>query len=307
MSDAPGHHATTTDRGISRSEEKQLARSLSPAVAWPTLGLAVMLPTALLAVVYLGVTKAVPLWACTPILAYLSFAHYTLVHECVHGNIVAGHPRLAWVHTLVGWIGALALGLSWPALQRTHLLHHSHTNTAQDPDIFVKGTFLRLLGKRVVNSVLGLLPLPVMRLVSASGYERLQGVFSANDIRQITLVSLINLGVMAASIATGHVVEWLCLWFLPVNIGILLLNVFFQWLPHHPFDRSDRYGATRISLWPGAEALTLGQNLHLVHHLWPSVPFYNYGKLYRGLKPALISEGSRIEGLFVGSLSRSRR
>jgi beta-carotene hydroxylase len=98
----------------------------------------------------------------------------------------------------------------------------------------------------------------------------------------------------------------LLLWFVPVNIGILILNVFFQWLPHHPFDRVDRYGATRISLWPGAGLLTFQQNLHLVHHLWPSVPFYNYPKLYRALKPALKHEGSRIEGLFVGPWAKSR-
>ncbi len=47
--------------------------------------------------------------------------------------------------------------------------------------------------------------------------------------------------------------------------------------------------------------MLLQQNLHLMHHLWPSVPFYNYARVYRALKPVLLAEGSRIEGLMVGA------
>ena len=51
--------------------------------------------------------------------------------------------------------------------------------------------------------------------------------------------------------------------------------------------------------------LLLQQNLHLVHHLWPSVPFYNYAKLFHRLRPVLRGEGSRIEGLMVGPRRRA--
>jgi fatty acid desaturase len=37
-----------------------------------------------------------------------------------------------------------------------------------------------------------------------------------------------------------------------------------------------------------------------MHHLWPSVPFYNYARLFHRLRPVLKAEGSRIEGLMVG-------
>ena len=90
------------------------------------------------------------------------------------------------------------------------------------------------------------------------------------------------------------------LWFLPTRLGVLALNIFFQWLPHHPFDQTERYLNTRASLWAGGTFLLLQQNLHLVHHLWPSVPFYNYARLFSRLRPVLKAEGSRIEGLMVG-------
>jgi fatty acid desaturase len=57
-------------------------------------------------------------------------------------------------------------------------------------------------------------------------------------------------------------------------------------------------------LWSGGAFLTLQQNLHLMHHLWPSVPFYNYGRLYARLRPALVEKGSPIQGFLVGRLAR---
>ncbi|MCC7267889.1 MAG: fatty acid desaturase [Caulobacteraceae bacterium] len=298
-------NAARAAAGISHAEEKRIALSLSPAVAWPTLALALILPAAFAALVAAGFTGRLPLWACTPILALVSYAHYSLVHESIHGNVVASPKSLAWVNTLVGWIGSLGMGAGWPALQRTHQLHHSHTNTERDPDIAVKGTFWRLVGKWAVGVPMSLIPIFAIRLINPARYKRLGAILSPAEIGQTSAVTLLTLALLAAAVATGHVVEWLMLWFLPTRLGILALNVFFQWLPHHPFDRTERYLNTRISLWPGGTFVLLQQNLHLVHHLWPSVPFYNYARLYRRLRPVLVAEGSRIEGLMVGPYARA--
>ncbi|HEY2658512.1 MAG TPA: fatty acid desaturase [Caulobacteraceae bacterium] len=291
---------------VSRAEEKRIAKALSPATAWPTLALAVILPASFAAVAALGLTGRAPLWACTVILSLVSYAHYTLVHESIHGNVVAGQPALAWVNTVVGWVGSLGLGIGWPALQRTHVLHHSHTNTERDPDIFVKGTLAQLVRKWAVNVCLSLIPMGLMKFVAPARYRRLRGVFSGADVVQVSAVTVLTLGLLAAALATGHGLDWLCLWFIPTKIAGLILNIFFQWLPHYPFERTDRYGNTRISLWAGGTFLTLQQNLHLMHHLWPSVPFYNYALLYRALRPVLIEEGSRIEGFGVGPWGKAK-
>ena len=293
--------------GISRAEEKRIALSLSPSVAWPTLALAVALPASLLTVIALGFTRGLPLWVCTPILAAISYAHYTLVHESIHGNVVSRPKSLAWMNTVVGWIGSLGMGAGWPALQRTHLLHHSHTNTGRDPDILVKGTFPQLLIKWLVMVPMSLLPIFAVRVINPERFKRLSGILSPAEIAQVSAVTVFTLALLVAAIATGHLADWLMLWFLPTRLGILLLNIFFQWLPHHPFDQTERYLNTRISLWPGGTLLLLQQNLHLMHHLWPSVPFYNYAHLFRALRPVLVAEGSRIEGLIVGAGRRAIR
>jgi fatty acid desaturase len=291
--------------GISHAEERRIAVELSPAVAWPTLALAVILPTLLIGVIVLGLTDALPLWACTPVLAVLSYAHYTLVHEAIHGNVVASPKSAAWINTVVGWIGALGMGSGWPALQRTHVLHHSHTNTERDPDISVKGTFVQLLRKWLVMVPMSLLPMFALRFINAERYKRLGTILSPAEIAQVSAVTVLTLALLVVAAATGHVVDWLMLWFLPTRLGVLALNIFFQWLPHHPFDRTERYLNTRVSLWTGGTLLLLQQNLHLMHHLWPSVPFYNYARLFRRLRPVLVAEGSRIEGLMVGPRRRA--
>jgi fatty acid desaturase len=73
------------------------------------------------------------------------------------------------------------------------------------------------------------------------------------------------------------------------------------WRGSSQVDERRSYHNTRISLWRGGTFLLLQQNLHLMHHLWPSVPFYNYDRLFRALRPVLVAEGSRIEGLVVGA------
>jgi beta-carotene hydroxylase len=51
--------------------------------------------------------------------------------------------------------------------------------------------------------------------------------------------------------------------------------------------------------------ILLPQALHIMRHLWPSVPLYNSARLYQALKPVLRAEGSRIEGLMVGPNARA--
>ena len=301
-----GGRLGATARALSPADEKRIARELSPAIAWPSFAMAVALPAAYWTIVVLGLVRGLPLWTCAPLLTVLSYTHYTLVHEAVHGNLAPGAPAQRWINTLVGWVGALALGTSWPLLMRGHVLHHAHTNTTEDPDIFVKGTFGQLLIKWLIYVPTSLIPLPVAARLDPAQFNSTLSAMRGSEIVQETLVSLATLALLGLAIWSGRAMDWLCLLFIPTRGAMLILAILFQWLPHHPFDRTERYLNTRISLWPGGSVLTLQQNLHLVHHLWPSVPFYNYGRFYRRLHPTLVAKGSPIQGFMVGPYMRDR-
>ena len=252
----PDHH----DLSVSPAEEKAIARELTPSVAWPTLILAIALPLIFAALVYLGFSRLMPLWFCTPILALVSYAHYTLVHESIHGNLVPAYPRLRVLNEIVGWVGALGMGLAWPFLKRTHVKHHSHTNTELDPDIFVKGTLFQLFVKWAIMSVMSFIPLPLLKYINRDRYGRVSRLLVGTERWQMAAVACLTPTLLVAAYFTGHVAEWFFLWLLPIRLAALLLNLFFQWLPHHPFNRTERYLNTRISLWVGGTVFTLQQN-----------------------------------------------
>jgi beta-carotene hydroxylase len=45
----------------------------------------------------------------------------------------------------------------------------------------------------------------------------------------------------------------------------------------------------------------MGQNYHLIHHLWPSIPWYNYQPAYYATKPLLDAKGcAQSLGLLQG-------
>ena len=280
---------------MTMSEERQVAKDLSPKIAWPTLRLALLLPFAQGGLIVAALYGVIPIWLAIPPLGYIHFAYYTLVHESIHGNVVR-QTRYSWVHQVLGWWGALNMMTSYPALRRIHLLHHQHTNTDADPDYnLCHGPLWKSVGRVIFLRTLLLLPLPIVRMVPAASYTIKQARLSSDEMKVHAItVTALQLAFWIA-IAFGYAKIALLLYWVPMMIGLVLLNVFFQWLPHVPFDKSDRYRKAGV-YWPVAHRILLGQNLHLGHHLWPSVPFYNYRDLNNSLRPQLESAGARMYG-----------
>ena len=74
-------------------------------------------------------------------------------------------------------------------------------------------------------------------------------------------------------------------WVLPSRIGLALVGFVFVFLPHHPADISahdNKYQASTVRQgWEWLlTPLMVFQNYHLIHHLYPNVPFYNYLKIW---------------------------
>ena len=111
--------------------------------------------------------------------------------------------------------------------------------------------------------------------------------------------------VALAVITMGYGLELLVLWFVPWFVGNLLMLTAFGWAPHHDHSETGRYRDTRISLFPGGDFLYLFQNLHLVHHMLPSVPFYRYRAVFDEIRPLLERNGARIEGFWPYSPVRA--
>ena len=292
--------STMADREL--AEERAVARALSPEIAWPTILLAALLPIAHWSIIGLALAGGIGLWTAMPILGITAYMHYTIVHEAIHRNMVRRNRGFDQVNATLGWIGSLTLGCTWPQLERTHIAHHAHTNTDRDPDIFLRGSYARLLGLWVASIVANLIPVPVVKWAFDkagwnTGYLDIRPIMSEREWQFHLIAHTAMCAFVWGMIALGHGASVIALYVLPASIGRILLGTFQQWLPHAPFLDASRYGQARITKVPGGPLWYMGHDVHLVHHLWPSVPFYNYGRFYRRIEPALIRKGIRIEGL----------
>ena len=81
------------------------------------------------------------------------------------------------------------------------------------------------------------------------------------------------------------------LWFGPALMVGVTLGIFFDYLPHRPFRSRNKWINSRVYPSKFMNLLIMGQNYHLVHHLWPSIPGLNT-KYVRKTKPLLDKKGS---------------
>jgi len=216
-----------------------------------------------------------PGWCCFTINVIALHLSGTVIHDASHN---AGH-RNRIVNSILGHGSALMLGFAFPVFTRVHLQHHAHVNDPEkDPDHFVStGGPLWLIAARFFYHEIFFFKHRLWR-----NYELLEWFFSR----------LVVVAVVYAAIQYDFLPYILNYWFSPALVVGLALGLFFDYLPHRPFEERDRWKNARV--YPSAilNILILGQNYHLVHHLWPSIPWYKYRPAYHAMKPLLDAKGS---------------
>lgn len=266
-------------------EENALWRPHAGGFGWP----AVVLAAGVLALVGLAWSGLLPFWASSLVATLAAYAAFTVMHEASHGNIHGRHRRLAKYADLLAWIVGLTLVAPYPAFRVLHLRHHAHTNHPEkDPDYFVAGSFPHAVARGFTT-------------VPAYYGEFLFGLTSktpaARRARPVVLTALAFYFALAATLsALGLWREVLALWLLPALLASPVLALLFDWLPHRPHTSRERYRDTHAIDSRLLDVLFLGQNLHLVHHLFPRVPFHRYRVVFDAGRERFLEKGARIDG-----------
>lgn len=198
----------------------------------------------------------------------------TVIHDACHG--VAHRNKV--MNAILGHGSALMLCFSFPVFTRVHMQHHAHVNDPDnDPDHIVS-TFgpLWFINARFMYHEIFFFRRKLWRK-----FELWEWV-----IARSSLAVILFLGYQYDFL--GYIFNF---WFSPLAIVGLVLGLFFDYLPHRPFKERDRWKNARVYPNPILNWLIMGQNYHLVHHLWPSVPWYNYEKAYYATKPLLDAKG----------------
>jgi fatty acid desaturase len=207
-----------------------------------------------------------PWWLTVPASALAGVALMIALHEAAHRNV----SRREWVNGLVGRaaIPFIAPYCSLPTFRYLHGQHHNHTNAGavRDPDDFV------------TDAPWWQLPLR-WALYDVAYVGWYLGHIRGRPWREVAESTGLALAFDAAFVwclASGHFGELVIAWLIPQRIAFCAIAWGFAWLPHHGLPPGSRAKTTRARL--GMEWLLtptlFAQNFHLVHHLYPRVPFH---------------------------------
>jgi len=100
---------------------------------------------------------------------------------------------------------------------------------------------------------------------------------------------LFVVSVVTAAALTGWLKYYLLLFFIPTRIAKFFIIIAFDFLPHYPHEayaKEEPYRCTsnRVGMEWLLTPLFIYQNYHLVHHLYPAIPFYRYIKIWNSRK-----------------------
>lgn len=247
-----------------------------PEVAWPTLGLFAGAMGSWCAGAWaVEVGRWLGGGVALTLGAYLAF---TAMHDAAHRAV----SRRGWLNEVIGRLSAVTLWGPFAAFRFVHLEHHKHTNEpAKDPDYW-SGR-----GPRWA--------LPLRWVTQDAHYYvcYLRAGRPRAELVEVVLTLAAYAGATAALVVTGHAAVAIA-WALASRLALGVLAFGFDYLPHRPHqvtNQEDRYRATTVR--PGAlwQVLLVNQNLHLLHHLNPAVPFFRYGTLWEEQRALLLSRG----------------
>jgi len=246
-------------------------------VEWPTLAL-IMATYAVF-----GLTLFLPIWIAVPILAVAIAQHGSLQHEAIHG-----HPFHAeWLNTVLMW-PPLMVGIPYLRFYDTHLAHHRDarlTDPLDDPESnFLDQADWEALPKwlqavfNANNTLLGRMLL---------GPLIAQVVFMVSDVRAILAgdrrvamgwaVHVPALAVMLAVVWASPLPVWAFLIAAYGGLAILKIRTFAE---HQAHEQAGGRSVIIEDRGPLA-LLFLNNNLHVVHHMHPNLPWYDLPAKFR--------------------------
>lgn len=250
------------------------ALTTRPPIAWPTVALFCVALGVYVFSTAMGVSGRWSPWGSVALNAVCAYWMFTVAHDASH-NSLSLHR---WLNDGLGRIATMTL-LPLPifrAFRFIHMQHHRFSNEPDDPDHWVGRGSKWWLPLRCA----------LMDLHYVVWYLPRLGARPRDEVRDTLLSALGGIAVLAWLIHQGWGGEVLMYWLLPARIAISFLALAFDYWPHSPYkatDAENKYIATSVR--SGGEwwltPLLLGQNYHLVHHLYPLVPFYRYVQVWR--------------------------
>lgn len=266
-----------------------------PQIAWPTLMLLLAAFTTFTLSTLAYVQGILPLGWVMFFNAVASYMSFTVAHDATHSAVLSHRKANDWVGRLAMFL--LELGPFFQVFRVMHMKHHRFTNDAEkDPDAYCG------------SGPTWALPLRWLSL----GYAYFKTYLSPdvfkkrpkNERREFYFALAFAVGMIIAMTLTGWLQYYLLLFFIPTRIAKLVIVFAFDFLPHHPHEVTAKeapYQCTsnRVGMERFLTPLFIYQNYHLVHHLYPAIPFYRYLKVWNARKTFHLAQTPAITPTFA--------
>lgn len=303
--------------------------SVPPTFAWPTLLLAAVglgWYAATHARYYSGDVPYLSALLQWTVSAYLCF---TPTHDAVHDAVAssrAGKRLGRAINSITGRLCALPLCAPFYAFRYLHLQHHKYTNVVgKDPDLWssLSPSLHRFL-ERCASA--GFIPSACAQLVVVgvmllkwitqtfaylAHYWRHRSERPRDEVCETFVMAAVQVLYPLVSLVLHGAQSW-AFWCyaLPGYLSICFLACTFDYIPHRPHGTTDIYRGTSVTALYATKPTKAGsapyyitspltwpmlyQNYHIVHHLYPWVPFYRYSAVWKEMETQLVSEGVPI-------------
>ena len=246
-------------------------------------------------------------------------ALFVIAHEAAH-YLLYDDRR---INDAVGRLCATVQGLSMCTYRVIHRLHHNHLYGELDPDTALHGGYPRgffYLVKKLLKDLAGLTAwktyayflggAPAINTATHVALKPLDDTspkLRAEAKSDRNTVVVFHILVLAFFVLTGHTVQYLVLWVLPL-VTVVQAILRLRAIAEHgaTTDFSSPLTAARTNLGPAWLRWLLfphNVNYHIEHHLYASVPQYNLPALHREMESRGMLRGAEVLD-FPGTLKK---
>ncbi len=248
-----------------------------PVIAWQEVLMILGCYAVLLGCVAGYLSDLLPLWLTIPLSAFAIFVAFTPLHDASHRALSSNGT----VNDILGTVSAFPLfpGFTSRLYRFLHMEHHQYTGIEHDdPDDVMVITpwpwkFFSLM----------FIDVYWVRWYLQRGSER-----TPAELRGFIITLIVAVGWHVAWLLSPYAWEFVLLWLIPQRLGIFILTYLFAYIQHpegvvqheRPFQATRMYRGGWLS-----HIFMIHQSQHLIHHLFPAVPYYRYNRAWLVAEP----------------------
>jgi len=221
-----------------------------------------------------------------------------VMHEAAHRTLFKQRPLNDWVGN---WLAAYPVWAEVAPYRAYHLVHHSRTGTAQDPDLglaapfpITRSSFRRKVWRDLSGQTGWKQARAVFRRDVGLSRSRSQRTLGMNEGDQpdvgwhklipVATTNVVLLGLLAAAGHPTLYLLWVVAWLTTYRLVSRLRSIAEHGMVPDQLDPLRNTRTTIASWWERLFVAPNRVNFHLEHHLLMTVPHHNLPRLHRLLR-----------------------